>query len=60
MARQGIFFLPLVLLLPQFIGLWGVVIAQPLSDLVTFFLAIFLFRYFLRMLDARNKDKIEA
>ena len=60
MARQGIFFLPLVLLLPQFIGLWGVVIAQPLSDLVTFFLAIFLFRYFLRMLDAKNKDKIEA
>ena len=57
MALQSI---PLVLFLPQFIGLWGVVIAQPLSDLVTFFLAIFLFRYFLRMLDAKNKDKIEA
>lgn len=53
MSRQGIFFLPLILVLPGFIGLWGVIIAQPLSDFITFFIAIFLFRYFIRMLDAK-------
>ncbi len=34
--RQGVFFLPLVLVLPRFIGFLGVQIAQPLSDCCTF------------------------
>ena len=35
MCRQGIFFLPLILLLPRFVGLTGVQLAQPLSDALT-------------------------
>lgn len=36
LARQGIFFLPLILTLPGFIGLTGVQITQPLADALTF------------------------
>ena len=35
-ARQGIFFLPLILILPPIIGLLGVQLTQPLADLCTF------------------------
>ena len=34
-ARQGIFFLPLILILPPILGLLGVQLTQPLSDLCT-------------------------
>ena len=54
MSRQGIFFLPLIAVLPRFLGLWGIVLAQPLSDFITFFIALFLFRYFLKIL----KEKV--
>lgn len=39
-ARQGIFFLPLILTLPQFFGLTGIEIAQPIADVMTFLLCI--------------------
>ena len=40
MARQGLFLVPLVLLLPRFFGVTGLEMAQPLSDFLTFCLAI--------------------
>ena len=40
MARQGLFLIPMVLLLPRFYGLTGLELAQPVSDLCTFCLAI--------------------
>ena len=39
-ARQGIVFIPLILILPRFLGLTGAIIAQPISDLVSFILAM--------------------
>ena len=39
-ARQGVYFIPLVLVLPQLIDLTGVQIAQPVSDVFTFLTAI--------------------
>ncbi len=39
-ARQGYVFLPLIMILPAFLGLQGVELAQPLADTVTFFLCI--------------------
>ncbi|MCD8330338.1 MAG: MATE family efflux transporter [Lachnospiraceae bacterium] len=39
-CRQGICFIPLVYLLPAFLGLTGVQMAQPGADLFTFFLAV--------------------
>lgn len=34
-GRQGLFFVPIILLLPRFAGLNGVLFAQPLADLLT-------------------------
>ena len=46
-ARQGIFFLPLILTLPQFLGLTGIEMAQPIADVATFLLCIpFLYVFF--------------
>ena len=39
-ARQGLFFIPLVLILPPFLGLSGVQICQPISDACAFVLTL--------------------
>lgn len=39
-GRQGLFFIPLIFILPHFFGLTGVEMCQAMSDLLTFFLAI--------------------
>lgn len=39
-ARQGIFFLPLILILPYFFGLYGIILVQPLSDIGTFLISL--------------------
>lgn len=39
-ARQGIILIPIVLILPPFIGIWGIQIAQPLADLITFIMSV--------------------
>lgn len=38
--RQGIFFIPLLLVLPRYIGLTGVEISQALADIMTFLVCI--------------------
>ena len=48
MARQGLFFVPMILLLPLLSGLFGVQIAQPAADVLSFFLAIPLCRKVLK------------
>ncbi|MCT4607372.1 MAG: MATE family efflux transporter [Marinisporobacter sp.] len=35
MARQGIFFIPVILILPKLMGLNGVIYSQPIADLLT-------------------------
>ena len=40
MCRQGFCYLPLILLLPQCIGLTGVQLSQPISDLLTCLIAL--------------------
>ena len=46
-ARQGIFFLPLILILPGVIGLLGVQITQPLADVCTFLFCLpFIAKFF--------------
>ncbi|MGN0160993.1 MAG: MATE family efflux transporter [Lachnospiraceae bacterium] len=39
-ARQGLFLIPSLLILPLFFGLFGVQIAQTVSDILTFILAV--------------------
>ncbi|MFA9465921.1 MAG: MATE family efflux transporter [Velocimicrobium sp.] len=46
LGRQGIFLIPLVLILPQLLGLNGVIYCQPIADVFTALLAIvFYFNY---------------
>ena len=40
LCRQGIFFIPLILILPRMLGLTGIQSAQPLSDLLTLLVSV--------------------
>lgn len=37
LLKSGLFFIPLILLLPHFLGILGIQIAQPIADVLTFF-----------------------
>lgn len=39
-ARQGVFFIPAVLFLPRILDLWGVILAQPVADILSFITAV--------------------
>ncbi len=47
-CRQGIFFIPLILILPEVIGLDGILIAQPIADALTFLISVPFNIWFLR------------
>ena len=56
--RQGLFFIPLILILPLLFNLTGVEIAQALSDFCTFLFTIPFFVKFLRELNKKNKEQL--
>ncbi len=39
-CRQGIFFLPLIVILPAWLGLDGILLTQPLADVLTFIVSV--------------------
>jgi Na+-driven multidrug efflux pump len=41
-SRQGIFFIPLMLVLPNAFGINGIIFVQPLADILTTIFTIFL------------------
>lgn len=41
-SRQGIFFIPLILILPKALGLNGIILAQPIADIITTIFTVFL------------------
>lgn len=47
-SRQGIFFIPAILVLPQLIGLDGVLIAQSIADILAFLLSGIMFYLFIK------------
>ena len=49
-CRQGVCFIPLILVLPRAFGLVGVEICQPIADLLTFFISLPFLLTFLRQL----------
>ncbi len=55
-ARQGIFFLPLIIILSQSFGIFGIQIAQPISDLLTALISIPFMVIFFKEMD---REKIE-
>lgn len=58
-ARQGLMFIPVVLLLPAILesSLWGVILAQPIADAFAFVLAVPLMIRILKEIDQREKGE---
>ena len=53
-ARQGLFFIPLILLLPRYFAIEGIFYAQPLADVCTFLLSLPLALHFLEEMKTRS------
>ena len=58
--RQGIYFIPLVIVLPLLFGLFGVEISQAISDFLSFLTAIPFIVVFFRNLGKNNAEKAAA
>lgn len=54
-ARQGLFFLPLILILPRFFGILGIQLSQPFADLLTFLITIPLTTHVIRNIKELQK-----
>lgn len=60
LCRQGLCFLPLVWFLPGLVGLAGVQLAQPLADLLTFFVSLPFYIRFIAHLRRREAEAAPA
>ncbi|MCQ2413779.1 MAG: MATE family efflux transporter, partial [Clostridia bacterium] len=58
-CRQGIFFVPLILVLPKFFGLTGIQMTQSLADILTFLLSVPFHIVFMKKIlnDGKSKEK---
>ena len=56
-ARNGIFFIPLILILPRIFGLFGVEMAQGIADILTFLLCVPIARYELKKMDENRPSE---
>ena len=60
LARQGLCFIPLILILPLFFGINGILFAGPIADFIAFAVSvIFVWREFchLKRLEEEQKEK---
>lgn len=55
LSRNGVFFIPLILMLPGYFGLNGVIAAQPLSDIITFLISLPMLYYVLKEMKRQDK-----
>ncbi len=54
-SRQGLFFLPIILLLPRYLGITGIQISQPVADVLSFLLSVPMGIYMLK--DFKSKQR---
>ncbi|MCD7953576.1 MAG: hypothetical protein LUG14_11870 [Synergistaceae bacterium] len=57
--RQGIFFMPMLVILPAFVGVDGVAVSQAAANVLTFFATLPFVRGFLKMLDTKEKSMLD-
>ncbi|MCC8178287.1 MAG: hypothetical protein LIO38_04115 [Cloacibacillus sp.] len=57
--RQGIFFMPMLVILPAFMGVDGVAVSQAATNVLTFFATLPFVRGFLKMLDTKEKSMLD-
>lgn len=58
-TRQGLFFIPLLLILPPLLGIRGIQIAQPIADVMSSLVAIPFLIHFMRNLPKEDEIKSE-
>ena len=58
LARQGIFYIPAIIILPRLFAQTGIALAQPVADILSFILTIFLVLPTLKKLKAKTKSNI--
>lgn len=56
-ARQGIFFLPLIFVLPYCFGVKSVIYVQPIADALTFLFALFFVVYISKLLKQKHSER---
>jgi len=59
MLRSGLYFIPVLLIMSEWKGLFGVQAAQPIADVLSFLTAIPLVLWFFRTLPEEKESKIE-
>ena len=63
LSRQGLFLIPLLLILPKFFGIYGVFYASPISDFMAFVMSVSMvlvsFRNLDRLSEERTKNVVE-
>lgn len=57
LSRQGIFYIPAILILPRMFDITGIALAQPVADILSFVLTIFLVVTTLKKLRTKSKGK---
>ena len=57
-CRQGVFFIPLILILPRLYGLFGIEICQPIADVLTFIVTVpFLFPFLHKLVQMDETER---
>lgn len=57
-SRQGLFFLPAIIILPRQLGILGVQISQPIADVFSFLVAIIMGTKVLKELESEHQKKV--
>lgn len=59
LLRQGLFYVPFIIILPKLLGVNGIYLSQPLSDILTTLVCIFSIKK-MKSLASENMQKIQA
>lgn len=59
-ARQGLFFIPAILIMPKLFGILGVQISQPISDVLSFIVTMFISKKALEELNKKQQEVNEG
>lgn len=59
LLRQGLFYVPFIIILPKLLGVKGIYLSQPLSDILTTLVCIFSIKK-MKSLASENMQKIQA
>ena len=55
--RQGLFYIPIILILPKFLGIWGIYLSQPLADVLTLIVCVLSYNQ-MKVIANKNMDII--